>query len=178
MCMASIKKTFSGKGRKTVIGYKMAATHKDGFGPKYCNRRDRWEIGKWYKANYMQVSNFVSVKTGKRVTRSGIYARLITALKIRSIGLSKLRPILQAGGYRDYDYECGFHFFTDLKEADNDMRGDGSAADGDKLLLCEFKGITSYGSQWSSDVGVARKMRIIRVINRGSIKKELEAING
>jgi hypothetical protein len=85
--------------------------------------------------------------------------------------------MIDSGNYAS-NYECGFHFFTDVHQADLWQRNHYPNAANRKLVLCEFTGVTAVGSQWNQEVKVARRMRIIKIINRSQLGKLMEEING
>jgi hypothetical protein len=172
--MSEVLKTFKGAGTKTIYGYKNVLEHKKkgqpiAYGPRYVRRYDRWEIGKWYKPIYTSCDSYISTITGKKIMRHGPKSKIIDLLRNTSI-IKNVIPVIWTQGTR---YECGFHFFTDLRSAYRYMAADYEL--NKKLVFCEFKNIVAEGEQWQQGVKVARKMKIIRVMLRNykSKKKEI-----
>jgi hypothetical protein len=172
--MSDVLKTFKGAGTKSVYGYKLVLEHKSKhdpttYGPRFVRGWDRWEIGKWERPNYSSCEAYESTITGKKIQRYGPKSKIIDLLRKTSI-IKSVIPVIWSSGTK---YECGFHFFTNLASAYRYIRDDGSSKK--KLVLCEFKNIVAKGEQWQQGVKVARKMKIIRVLNRDykSKKKEI-----
>lgn len=167
MCMSSVTKQMKTLNRKPIYGVKsVKAFGANEFGPLYVNQSDRWKKGIWYKPNYGQVTTWHSVKSGKPVARAGMYAVIIRALRAIGGSLTKVRPMLNSGNHGSAKYECGFHFFTNVEAANRFQINHYPGQWNRKLVLCEFTGVTTQGRQWDNDVQVARRMRIIRVVNR------------
>ena len=158
MCLEFLKTELSKLNRKPVIGWKIVRAHgRRLYGPVHFNIKDRWEQGKWYKPNYRRIYSFRNLETGRLVARYGIYAKAIDRVRKHSV-LRKFSPMIRFG---DNQYECGFHFFADFKEAKSYMR---SNVGGYALVECAFTGVTSYGRQYGRTVGVARRLKIIKTI--------------
>jgi hypothetical protein len=176
--MSRIKENMKTLNRKPVYGFKSVKAYgSKEFGPLFVNQCDRWKIGEWQKPNYIKVNRWISVKSGKKVSGSGMYAIVIRALRAVGGALTKVKPMITAGSLQERGaYECGFHFFTDLFEADRWQRDHYPSQRTRKLVLCEFTGVTSSGSQWEREVKVARRMRIIKIINRSQLKELKEDI--
>jgi hypothetical protein len=163
--MTDVLKTLKGAGTKPVYGYKVVLEHKSKcnpttYGPRYVRRWDRWDIGKWEKPMYNSCEAYISTITGKKIMRWGPRSKMIDLLMETSI-IKNVIPVIWSSGIK---YECGFHFFSDLRSAYKYIRDDFD--DKKKLVLCEFKNIVAVGSQWQRGVKVARKMKIIRVLAR------------
>lgn len=172
--MSFVNKVLKGAGTKTVYGYKLVLEHKSmrgptTYGPRYVRKYDRWEIDKWYKPIYTSCDSYASTITGNKIMRHGPKCKMIDLLRKTSI-IKNVIPVIWAHGTK---YECGFHFFSDLRSAYHTVRDD--YEDKKKLVLCEFKNIVAVGEQWETGVKVARKMKIIRVLARDykSKKKEI-----
>ena len=121
MCLSSVteKFQFQRMNSKPFIGYKVARAYKERgkervFGPLYCNRPHRWNIGKSYRARYDSISIWHGPK-GLQVNRfNGMYSKIITRLREGSLVPRGVKPKIKSRriGVRDMTYECGFHYFT------------------------------------------------------------------
>jgi hypothetical protein len=180
--MSRVTKQMDTLNRKPIYGFKSVKAYgRKEFGPLFVNQRDRWKLGEWHKPNYMKVNRWNSVKSGKRVNAAGMYAIVIRALRAVGGALTKVRPMISAGNFTNIGvYECGFHFFTKIDDAVHFHRTHYPSLPNRKLVLCEFTGVTSQGSQWDKTVQVARRMRIIKIVNRSSkaVKQLKEELNG
>ena len=179
MCLGTIRRYLRPKTPNSVIGFKVveqvkrptASGDKFVFRPVYAEYPTVWELRKIYRAKYEDVNTWVSRKSGCEVKRYGLYKDFISAAKLGRITfggiklLSKVRPTLQASS--GATYECGFHFFTTLREARNFLAHYYSCKHPYTIVKCRFYGIiTMSGLQWNRDCGVARKMKILKTVKR------------
>lgn len=63
------------------------------------------------------------------------------------------------------NYTSGFHIFTRLKDAAKKVRTYFRRGDG-VVVKVQYKEGHTYGRQWNSDVVVARKIKILKVVRK------------